>query len=173
LPDKAIDLVDEAASRLKMEIESMPFEIDQAERKIDQLEIERRRSSGDRRALARQRLVEVRPSSPSVARIARHAAQWLREKELSAPCAARSSASRGAADLEQASARRLREPGRLQYGELPEAGEGARAARAGSPRRKGGRYLKEEVTDEDIAGGGQVDRHPRLQDAGGRAAASS
>jgi ATP-dependent Clp protease ATP-binding subunit ClpB len=48
LPDKAIDLVDEAASRLKMEIGSMPLEIDQAQRKLTQLEIERRPSPGDR-----------------------------------------------------------------------------------------------------------------------------
>ena len=54
LPDKAIDLIDEAASRLRMEIDSMPAEIDEVERRILQLEIERAGAEeGDRRGLAR------------------------------------------------------------------------------------------------------------------------
>ena len=65
LPDKAIDLIDEAASRLKMEIESSPVEIDEVDRRIQQLEIERealrRRRTRPRRRAARR----SRPSSPS------------------------------------------------------------------------------------------------------------
>ena len=59
LPDKAIDLIDEAASRLRMEIDSMPVELDEAERKIRQLEIERQAVKKEQDAASRERLVGI------------------------------------------------------------------------------------------------------------------
>ena len=56
LPDKAIDLIDEAASKLKMEIDSMPTEIDEVERRILQLEIERKALQKDDAKAAKERL---------------------------------------------------------------------------------------------------------------------
>src|SRR5947207_11611388 len=60
LPDKAIDLVDEAASKIKMVIDSMPVEIDQAERKILQLKIEEQALKKERDAASKTRLEELR-----------------------------------------------------------------------------------------------------------------
>jgi ATP-dependent Clp protease ATP-binding subunit ClpB len=59
LPDKAIDLVDEAASRLKMELGSMPLEIDQAQRKLTQLEIEKQALTRETDSASKARLTEV------------------------------------------------------------------------------------------------------------------
>src|SRR5439155_7867991 len=82
LPDKAIDLVDEAASRLRIEIDSMPQEIDEVERRIMQLEIERTalqkekdRSAVERREQIERELAELKEKSSAMK------AQWQREKE--------------------------------------------------------------------------------------------
>ena len=71
LPDKAIDLIDEAASRLRIEIDSMPFEIDVVERRIRQLEIERA-------ALAKETDSACRGSKPSSPRSPKNATAWSR-----------------------------------------------------------------------------------------------
>src|SRR5690606_5070414 len=83
LPDKAIDLVDEAASRLKMEIESLPAEIDDVERRITQLEIEKQalKREGDPASQKRLREVDEELSERNEEKN-RMRAQWLREKEL-------------------------------------------------------------------------------------------
>src|SRR5216110_582308 len=83
LPDKAIDLVDEAASKIKMEIDSMPFEIDQLERKLLQLRIEEQALKRERDKASKSRLdalhreVGELTDQRDAAR-----AQWLREKEI-------------------------------------------------------------------------------------------
>src|SRR5262249_38834523 len=83
LPDKAIDLVDEAASRLKMEIESLPTPIDQVERRIVALEIERQALAKERDKVSKARHDEV---GREIAALREQAntmrAQWQREKEL-------------------------------------------------------------------------------------------
>src|SRR4029079_5453381 len=83
LPDKAIDLVDEAASKTKMEIDSLPFEIDQLERKLMQLRIEEQALKRERDDASKTRLSEL---SREVAELSSQRdtarAQWLREKEL-------------------------------------------------------------------------------------------
>ena len=83
LPDKAIDLIDEAASRLRIEIDSMPQEIDEVERRIMQLEIERTalqkekdRAAIERREEIERELAELRERSPAMK------AQWQQEKEM-------------------------------------------------------------------------------------------
>ena len=59
LPDKAIDLIDEAASGLRMEIDSMPFEIDEIQRKIMQLQIERQALKKENNAIAREKIKNI------------------------------------------------------------------------------------------------------------------
>jgi ATP-dependent Clp protease ATP-binding subunit ClpB len=83
LPDKAIDLIDEAASRLRMEIDSMPAELDEVERKIRQLEIEREalkketdRASHERLAKLEKELADLKEQANAMR------AQWQREKEI-------------------------------------------------------------------------------------------
>jgi ATP-dependent Clp protease ATP-binding subunit ClpB len=83
LPDKAIDLVDESASRLKMEIDSMPVEIDQVERRVMQLEIERQALKKETDAASIKRLGELESELGELnEKKSGMRAQWLREKEL-------------------------------------------------------------------------------------------
>ena len=155
LPDKAIDLVDEAASRLRMEIDSMPTEIDELERRIMQLEIEREAlrkekdaaSKGRLEALERE-LAERREESAALK------AHWEREKEIIGEI-------RGAtAELdelrtEQEGAQRKGEYERaaeIQYGRVPAAERKIqRAQGALAELQKSRRMLQEEVTAENVA----------------------
>ncbi|MFW6051071.1 MAG: Clp protease N-terminal domain-containing protein, partial [Myxococcota bacterium] len=83
LPDKAIDLVDEAASRLKMEIDSKPVEIDQVERRIMQLEIERQALKKETDPASKKRLDELEQELSELGeKKSAMSAKWLREKEL-------------------------------------------------------------------------------------------
>ena len=86
LPDKAIDLIDEAASRLKMELDSMPTEIDQIERQIMQLEIERNALKKEKDAASKERLqtARTRTGEPE-GKIHALKAQWQNEKASSMP----------------------------------------------------------------------------------------
>ncbi|MFM8717196.1 MAG: Clp protease N-terminal domain-containing protein [Spartobacteria bacterium] len=82
LPDKAVDLMDEAASRLKIELESLPTEIDQLERPIMQLEMEREALKKEKDAASRERLEKLeRELSEVKEQAATLRAQWLKEKE--------------------------------------------------------------------------------------------
>ena len=82
LPDKAIDLVDEAASKLRMEIDSMPAELDELERRIMQLEIEREALRKEKDKASKERLASSRRSSPISRKSAtRLAAHWQQEKD--------------------------------------------------------------------------------------------
>jgi ATP-dependent Clp protease ATP-binding subunit ClpB len=155
LPDKAIDLVDEAASRLKMEIDSMPQEIDQVERRIMQLEIERQALKKERDAGSQKRLgeLEVELSELQERRSAMRA-QWLKEKELIASITkAREHVEELRLELDRA--RRVADfekAARIQYGDIPGAEkeiEQKQAELVGIQSEQS--FLKEEVTDEDIA----------------------
>src|SRR5207249_3127698 len=82
LPDKAIDLVDEAASKLRMEIDSMPAELDELERRIMQLEIEREALRKEKDAASRERLAKLEKElADSKEQRAQLAAHWQQEKE--------------------------------------------------------------------------------------------
>jgi len=155
LPDKAIDLVDEAASRLRMEIDSMPIELDELERRWIQLEIEREalRKESDDASKARLEALER-----ELAEIAEDAGgmkqRW--EAEKSAIAAIRASKS----DLEQLQVRieqaeREADFGRaaeLKYGTQRELGDRLREQEAALAALQGpGALLKEEVTADDIA----------------------
>ncbi|HEX5655702.1 MAG TPA: AAA family ATPase, partial [Polyangiales bacterium] len=155
LPDKAIDLVDEAASRLKMEIDSMPQEIDQVERRVMQLEIERQALKKERDAGSQKRLGEIEQElADQNEKKSGMRAQWLKEKEsISSIRASREKVDSLRIDLERA--QRVADydkAARIQYGEIPAAEKeiSLKTAELAQLQSKGS-YLKEEVTDEDIA----------------------
>ena len=172
LPDKAIDLVDEAAARLRMEIDSMPVELDEIERRRMQLEIERQ-------ALHK----ETDPASQGAAgaagaragRAARGGdalkAEWKREKAaLTAVRDLREQIEQAKLEIEQAErAYDLNSAAELRYGGcLPWNATCRKKRRRSTGRRAAQRLLKEEVDEEDIAGGGQpLDRHPGQPADGG------
>ncbi len=155
LPDKAIDLVDEAASRLKMEIDSMPVEIDTLERKAMQLEIEKQalKNESDAGAIKRLELLEKELSELNEKK-SEMRAQWLREKELIDDIRA---TKKRVEDLkiELERAQRVANfdvAAKIQYGDIPAAEKETEAAQLRlAELQKDGSFLKEEVTDEDIA----------------------
>ncbi|MBX3251498.1 MAG: AAA family ATPase, partial [Myxococcales bacterium] len=155
LPDKAIDLVDEAASRLKMEIDSLPVEIDQVERRAMQLEIEKQALKKERDPASLKRLEEAeRELAELNEKKSEMRAKWQREKEIIEEIQA-SKKKVEDLKLELERAQRVADfdrAARIQYGEIPEA---ERAVVAAQERladvHKDGSFLKEEVTDEDIA----------------------
>jgi ATP-dependent Clp protease ATP-binding subunit ClpB len=155
LPDKAIDLVDEAASRLRIEIDSLPQEIDEVERKIVQHEIElaalakeKDKASKERRARVDEELRELRDRSQTMK------AQWQAEKEIIGSLQGKKAELerlRGEAD--QATRRgELQKAAEIQYGKLPAVErEITELERRLADVQKGTKYLKEEVDAEDIA----------------------
>jgi ATP-dependent Clp protease ATP-binding subunit ClpB len=155
LPDKAIDLVDEAASRLKMEIDSLPAPIDTAERKLTQLEIEREALKKEKDDASKKRLQDLeRELSELQEQRDTMRAQWLREKELITEIREKKELVESLRlDLERAERTTdYEKAARLQYGEIP----AAEAAVTQTQQRltevqANASFLKEEVTDEDIA----------------------
>ena len=155
LPDKAIDLMDEAASRLRIEIDSLPRVIDDVERRIVQLEIERQALAGEDDASAQERLAgidaelaELRESSQGMkARWQAEKTQITRIQELKEKVDALRTESERATrrgELERAA--------ELQYGELPRAqAEIAEAEERLGGLQAEGKFLKEEVESEDVA----------------------
>ncbi|HEY0464961.1 MAG TPA: ATP-dependent chaperone ClpB [Polyangiaceae bacterium] len=155
LPDKAIDLVDEAASKIKMEIDSLPFEIDQVQRKLLQLRIEEQALTRERDKGSKARLEELRREVGELneQRDAMRA-QWLREKEIIERLR------KNQVELEELrqqseNARRAGDLGKaaeIQYGRIPSVDRESEKDRAELAKvQSNGSYLKEEVTDEDIA----------------------
>ncbi|HET7876531.1 MAG TPA: ATP-dependent chaperone ClpB [Methylomirabilota bacterium] len=155
LPDKAIDLIDEAAARLRMEIDSLPAELDEIERQIRQLEIERQALRKEQDAASRDRLdaLEKYLAELSEERNALRA-RWEREKqvigrirELKAKIEeVRHEAERAerAADFEAAA--------RLRYGETVELERQLERAKDELAQlQRSGALLKEEVDEDDIA----------------------
>src|SRR5205085_5817479 len=83
LPDKAIDLIDEAAAKIKMEVDSMPSEIDQVTRRITQLQIEEEALKKERDAASKSRLANLKRELAEIEEQASAMrAQWMREKEV-------------------------------------------------------------------------------------------
>jgi ATP-dependent Clp protease ATP-binding subunit ClpB len=156
LPDKAIDLVDEAASRLKMEIDSMPVEIDQVERKAMQLEIAKQALKKERDPASMKRLEALEEELAELnEKKSKMRAQWLREKELIEGIrGAKKRVEQLRLDLERA--QRVSDyelASKLQYGDIPQAEKQVTDAqeRLDELQQEGGSFLKEEVTEEDIA----------------------
>jgi ATP-dependent Clp protease ATP-binding subunit ClpB len=154
LPDKAIDLMDEAASRLRMELDSMPVEIDQLERQILQLEIEETALKKEKDAASKERLVNLKKQLADLKeRAAKLKGQWQDEK------AAINAASIINGQIEEArrgqeAAERagdLSTAAEIQYGRVPGLEEKLAAAEEAIKEQNGNRLLSEEVTEEDVA----------------------
>jgi ATP-dependent Clp protease ATP-binding subunit ClpB len=155
LPDKAIDLIDEAASRLRIEIDSMPLEIDEVERRIKQLEIERAalkkevdHASKERLERLEQELADLREQSASMR------AHWQREKErIDRIRALKAEIESAGAEFDRAEREGdLERAAELRFGRLVELGkeleeENARLEEIQRDRK----MLNEEVTEEDVA----------------------
>ena len=156
LPDKAVDLVDEAAARLKIELESLPSEIDEIERQSMQLEMERQALSKEKDAASLERLKRIeRELSVSKEEGSRLKAQWLNEKsEIQKARELSATLEKLRTDLEQAQrVGDLAKASEIQYGSIPQAQarlqeQSARLARL---QHEGRALLKEEVTEENIA----------------------
>jgi ATP-dependent Clp protease ATP-binding subunit ClpB len=155
LPDKAIDLVDEAASRLRMELDSMPTEIDQLERQIMQLEIEQNALKKEKDEATRDRLKKLEKELANLKeKSSRLKAQWQNEKAaINAVSVINGQLEQAKLELEQAQRRSdLNLAAQIQYGRLPELQQKlAGAEKALREKPSGQRLLHEEVTDEDIA----------------------
>jgi len=155
LPDKAIDLIDEAASRLRIEIDSLPVEIDQLEREIMQLEIERLalQREDDERSKARLREIEQRAADLKE-RSSGMKAKWQSEKEaIKHMEEARGKLDELKLELERArNAGDLARASELQYGEIPQLERKLEAEQAKlGELQADGVMLKQKVDEEDIA----------------------
>jgi ATP-dependent Clp protease ATP-binding subunit ClpB len=155
LPDKAIDLVDEAASRLRMELDSMPIEIDQLERQIMQLEIEQNALKKERDDASRERLHRIERDLANLKeQSSKLKAQWQNEKAaINAASIINGQIEQAKLDLEQAQRKGdLNLAAQIQYGRIPELQQKlASAEKALKEKPTDNRLLSEEVTDEDIA----------------------
>ena len=155
LPDKAIDLVDEAASRLRIEIDSMPVEVDETRRRMTQLEIEKAGLERERDEASRARLSGIGSELASLGeRLTALESRWRSEKDLIEQLRA---AARETEDLRTAEtlAQREGDLGRvaeIRYGRLREVEERTSALRARlAAVQQSGAMLTEEITPERIA----------------------
>jgi ATP-dependent Clp protease ATP-binding subunit ClpB len=155
LPDKAIDLIDEAASRLRIEIDSMPTEVDEVRRRIGQLEIEKQglKKEKDEASQARLDLVQKELAALNE-QFATLKARWDNEKKLIQEV----SAARGELDklkVDQANAERNADFNRaaeIKFGKLPEVQRRVSELETKlAELQSAGAMLKEEVTPEEIA----------------------
>jgi ATP-dependent Clp protease ATP-binding subunit ClpB len=155
LPDKAVDLMDEAASRLRMELDSMPTEIDQLERQIMQLEIEQSALKKEKDEASRERLKKIEKTLADLKeQSTKLKAQWQNEKAaLNAISVVNSQLEEAKIQLEKAQrAGDLNEAAKIQYGRIPELqNKRAAAEKALHDLPAGKRLLNQEVTEEDIA----------------------
>ncbi|HEX2016678.1 MAG TPA: ATP-dependent chaperone ClpB [Solirubrobacteraceae bacterium] len=153
LPDKAIDLIDEAASRLRIEIDSLPTEIDEVQRRIMQLEIELTSlgqetddASAERRQAIERELAELRERADGMK------AQWQAEKDaISGVRELKERLEQARVEAERAEREAdLQRAAELRYGEIPELEKRlAEHESDGQPRQA--TFLKEEVDAEDVA----------------------
>jgi len=155
LPDKAIDLIDEAASRLRIEIDSLPQDIDQLEREIIQLEIERQalQREEDEKSKARlreieQRIADLKETSSGMK------AKWQSEKEaIDHMRTAKAELEQLRVQLDQArNAGDLGRASEIQYGRIPELEHKLKEEQDKLAKfQQDGVMLKEEVDEEDVA----------------------
>jgi ATP-dependent Clp protease ATP-binding subunit ClpB len=154
LPDKAIDLVDEAAAKVRTEIDSMPTELDEVSRRVMQLEIEREalkketdRASRDRLAKLEKELGDLKAEADALK------ARWQAEKQaVQQVQGVREEIERVKVDIERAQRQaEYQRAAELQYGKLPELEKKLAAAEAAGDRDKDHKLVKEEVGEEEIA----------------------
>ncbi len=148
LPDKAIDLIDEAGSRIRMQIDSKPEEIDELDRRITQLKIEREALKKETDAASKERLAKVQQEISDLERRSGElTARWRAEKEkLGAVQRLKEQLDRARGELEVAQRRGdLQRAGELLYSVIP----GLEKKLAETPAQ--GQMLKQEVTTEEVA----------------------
>src|SRR5438034_1035559 len=155
LPDKAIDLIDEAASRLRIEIDSLPQEIDQLEREIIQLEIERQALQREEDEKSKSRLKEIEQRIADLKeKSSGMKAQWQSEKEvIERMRTAKAELEQLKLQLDQArNAGDLGRASEIQYGKIPELEQQLKVEQDRlADFQQHGVMLKEEVDEEDVA----------------------
>ncbi len=154
LPDKAIDLMDEAASRIRMQVDSKPEDIDELDRRILQLQIEREALKKESDSASRERLGKLEKELSALEqKSASLTAAWKAAKDKLADAQKlKEQLDKARADLEIAQRRgELARAGELTYGVIPDLEKKLKAAEQADPGVPGGRALKEEVTAEDVA----------------------
>jgi len=153
LPDKAIDLIDEAAASLRIQIDSMPTEIDQLERRATQLEIERQAlkreddpNSRERLAVLEKELAQIRENANALK------ARWKQEKEAIAKVREAKERIERLKQEEQEATRKgdYNRAAQIQYGEIPQLEAEVKKLSALMDGKQS-RMLKEEVDEEDVA----------------------
>ena len=156
LPDKAVDLVDEAAARLKIELDSMPAEIDELNRSAMQLEMERQALEKEKDEASRKRLESItRELADTKEKVDGMIARWQSEKDVVTRAReAQKQIDTLRTEAEQAQRRGdLGRASQILYGEIPAAENAAKEAREALNKLQssGEGLLKEEVTEADIA----------------------
>jgi ATP-dependent Clp protease ATP-binding subunit ClpB len=154
LPDKAIDLVDEAAARLRTEIDSMPSELDEIQRRVMQLEIEREALRKEKDAASKSRLSKLEKELADLrAEGDALQARWKNEKQTVQKLSSlREQIEQTKIAIEQAERQYdLNRAAELKYGKLSELDRQLKAATAQAEKIGQARLIKEEVGEEDIA----------------------
>jgi ATP-dependent Clp protease ATP-binding subunit ClpB len=155
LPDKAIDLIDEAASRLRIEIDSLPQEIDELEREIMQLEIERQALQREEDERSRKRLHEIEQRIADLKeKSSGMKAKWQSEKEIIEHIrTAKAEMEQLKGQLDQVrNAGDLARASEIQYGQIPELQQRLEVEQEKLGKlQQDGVTLKEEVDEEDVA----------------------
>lgn len=154
LPDKAIDLVDEAAARMRIEIDSMPTELDELERRKIQLEIEREALKKEKDQSSKERLEKLEKDLANLKEESDNLrARWQSEKEgISKIQVVKADIENTKVQIEQAErATDLQKAAELKFGKLIELEKQLKEMEAKISDNKGPRLLKEEIDEEDIA----------------------
>jgi len=154
LPDKAVDLIDEAASRLKIELDSMPTELDKLEREIMQGEMERTALKKEKDAASKERLAKLEKELADLKeKGSKLKAQWQNEKK-------QVTESRKLAEQIEELRNQLESAQRqgdyakaseIQYGQIPELSTKLEEHNKKLAKEGGGQLLREEVTEDDVA----------------------
>ena len=154
LPDKAIDLVDEAASRIKMELDSKPTELDQLDRQILQLEIERTSLGKEKDVASKERLKRIEGELANLKDKSKAlTVQWQNEKAaVNAVSVVQTQLEQAKIELEQAQRKGdLNLAAQIQYGKIPDLEKKLASIEKQSAPAARNSLLRQEVTDEDIA----------------------
>ena len=151
LPDKAIDLVDEAASSVRIEIDSMPEELDKLERQKLQLQIELESLKEDNDTEKIQRVTKALDEVSKQADVLKE--QWLKEKSsLNDEVSIKQEIERTKVEIDNAERQaNLEQAAKLKYGKLPELMKKLEEAQNNGNKKEKNTLLREEITDEDIA----------------------
>jgi ATP-dependent Clp protease ATP-binding subunit ClpB len=154
LPDKAVDLIDEAASRLKIELDSMPTELDKLEREIMQGEMERTALKKEKDAASKERLAKLEKELADLKEQgSKLKAQWQNEKKQvaeSRKLAEQVEDLKNQLELAQRQGD-FAKASEIQYGQIPELSAKLEAHNKKLAKEGGGQLLREEVTEDDVA----------------------